>query len=194
MPSQTTPSKPLLTEWEILILKTGRYQDEILKTPIDETNSKKIEFLGGIRSLSLFIQGSFTGPDLDVEFEDLEDDDKNGLFAKLEVNGEQLYPKTPYLNLLLQAKMVFDQDLSMFATFSVWQARYATVHQKVLTESSADLYDIAKIGFTSALELDLESELRGKILLEIGLFYDWYGDAKSAAQYFGKSQGVLRAF
>lgn len=149
----------------------------------------------GIACLHAFLQANWTGPDLDFDPLDvLQTTDTNTpntvSIAQLARGGEPAYHLIQHPVLLRIAQvLLLDTTWSHLRTPTWWQLRLNSVHQQILDEPALfpdDLVNkLSSESYWSQYEPD--SDLLGRLYLELGLINHHFSLDKVAAEYFIKA-------
>ncbi|TDL30063.1 TPR-like protein [Rickenella mellea] len=150
----------------------------------------------GVACLHAFIQGNWTGPDLDIlpskviqysseVLGQISEESLNGkAIAELAYGGEPAYHLADGAAFLRFAQFLFSLPYQHCQTAAWWKLRASSVHQDVLDEpvflSSAIQSSVEPL-FSSLSSLP---DLDGSLALEIGLLEHRYGHDKVASEKF----------
>ena len=178
--------------------------NKVLITDDDDDQVKRL-FLIGIALLNSFVQINWTGPDLDFNLSDLNNDWNDYDFInmkaihKLSLGGEPAYHLTKFAPLLLISQFIFNK-LSNNSIYSEklplksvhwWRFRSALSQQHLLDECVP-----FKEGEFDELHNDLLENLKpypslhARLTLEIGICYHMFENDKEASETFLRAANI----
>ncbi|KAI0029588.1 hypothetical protein K488DRAFT_56076 [Vararia minispora EC-137] len=180
-------SKPLKTWFRISTSESSNYlsrSDEILL------------LITAIASLHAFLQGNWTGPDLDVRPLDIlpvpgplsekitEDLLQSISVAELALGGEPAYHLAEATFLLRLTQIILDLPFQHVESAIWWRLRAYSVHEQILDEAVALPEGTLPPFDTLADAYSSDLDLVGRLWLECGLLEHYQGNDRAALEYF----------
>nr|AAV36917.1 RE04643p [Drosophila melanogaster] len=166
-----------------------RWQEHVKPDPNDNPTSQLKDFL---LLIFAFVQNSFTGPfDKLEEYQQIHSElelEKLDALEKLKASGEELNPNVKSVELLLIAREILEGLLENHPESKVliwWRLRLICLHQHVLDDLAASLYEQFKsaAGHLQAHFNQFESrELQSLLLLELANGYLQFHRSEIASQ------------
>ncbi|RIA89238.1 hypothetical protein C1645_825126 [Glomus cerebriforme] len=156
-----------------------------------------------IACLNAFIQVSWTGPNLDLEPQDIlptiirekcNDDELNKkVLDLLSADGEEAYHLTSRTLYLLISKIILVENEQVYTDLKTslwWTQRALFLQQRILDNVAGSLYDLI-LQYFKALENKLpstNSDIHTRYHIEFGLIYHYYSQDSLSFEHFLKAQ------
>jgi len=192
---ENLPNKEERFQDEDPFVAVSRYLEDWLEDSQVGSLSQKqlLLLLLGISSLRIFLQNNWTGPAIQVP--DIFPNFK-GIIDLLEEDGEHCYKYIESPQYLAFASVILIQltdFLSSSSSRSLWAARCAITHQRVLMGPTETLRKAAVSGYEKAVfsyPVESDREIASMIQLEYGILYHHYTDSFRARQHFLQAQEI----